>query len=631
MRLPFASRSVPNLLLILTLLPAALLPTQPAAADGLPGGRLPADFLPPLPPWHGKSLELALPADHPWATTFEVSGLTRSPDYAETMSWLRRLAAATPDISLTTIGRSAEGRDIVMAIAARGLEHTPEGLIASGRPIVLAQAGIHSGEIDGKDAGMMLLRDMTVLGTRRELLDRVSFLFVPILSVDGHERSSRFSRANQRGPEEMGWRTNGRNLNLNRDYAKLETEEVAAVVTALNEWRPDLYLDLHVTDGADYQYDITWGATPDYGWSPASSRWIEETMAPAVDDALEAMGHVPGPFIFPMDGSDLSSGNVVWMGTARFSNGYGSARHLATVLVENHSLKPFYQRVLGTYVFLDATLEVVGERGRSLRQANEDDRLSRPDPVVLSWTGGDDARRETRTIKAIRSERVASPITGGEVVRWTGEPIDQEVVFHYLSVPAAVADRPSAYYIPAAWSPIADKLRLHGIEVETLTESTTVRAQIYRLPEAAVDDGGTGFDHRGTAYEGRVRVKPGRIERERQSLDLPSGSFRIDTDQALGTLAVLLLEPDSPDSLFQWGYFLEILTRTEYVEAYVMEPLARAMLEDDPQLAAEFRSKLENDPDFAGNERARLQWFYQRSPFFDDRYRRYPVARVVTE
>ncbi len=618
-------------ILIATLLLAAVALAVPGGAGELPGGLQPTDLLPPLQPWNGASRRLALPPGHPWATPCESSGLTRSPSYADTMAWLRRLAAATPDISLTTIGRSAEGRDIVMVVAARDVEHTPAALLASGRPVVLVQAGIHSGEIDGKDAGMMLLRDMTVLGTRRALLDRVSFLFVPILNVDGHERRSAFNRINQRGPVQMGWRTNARNLNLNRDYTKLETEGVRAVVAVINRWQPDLYVDVHVTDGADYQYDVTWGAVPDYGWSPRSSRWIEDTMAPTVNRELREQGHLPGPFVFAIDGDDPAGGNGVWMPGARFSNGYGAARHLASVLVENHSLKPFDRRVLGTYVFLDATLRVVGEHGAGLREANRADRASRPDPVVLSWSGGEGARRETRPFKGIRSEHVASPISGGEVVRWTGRPVDEEVVFSFESLPAVVATRPDAYYIPAAWSDIADKLRLHGIEVQTLTEPTSIDAEVYRLPEAALDDGGAAFDRGGAVYEGRVRVRPGTIEREHVTLDLPAGSFRVDTDQPLGTLAVILLEPDSPDSFFQWGYFLQILSRTEYAEPYVSEPLARSMLEADPELAARFRAELESDPGFAADQRARLDWFYRRSPFFDATYRLYPVARAVAD
>jgi murein tripeptide amidase MpaA len=593
----------------------------PARAQGA------AEFLPPVAPWNGKSRRLALPPDHPWATPAEKAGLQRTPTYEETVAWLRRLAQASSDLDLVSIGLSAEGRDIWMVVAAREEPHTPEGLAAAGKPLVLVQAGIHAGEIDGKDAGMMLLRDMTVLESRRHLLDRASLLFIPVLNVDGHERRSVHGRINQRGPAETGWRTNARNLNLNRDYTKLETEEVRAVVSVINRWQPDLYVDLHVTDGLDYQYDVTWGMAPDHTWSPHISRWVGDVLGPEVDRRLVEWGHAPGPFVFPLNGHDLSDGSQVWMPSPRYSDGYGAARHLPTLLVENHSLKPYDRRVLGTYVFLETVLETVGGHARSLRLAAEKDRSRRDARVVLAWSADEGSRREIRKFKGIRSEKVPSPITGTEVVRWTGEPLDEEVVFVHSDVAAAEVDRPDAYYIPAAWSPIAEKLRRHGIEVERLERPTTVEALMYRLPEADLETGGSGFDHRKAVYEGRVRVRPGRVVAEVRDLHLPAGSFRARTDQPLGTLLVLLLEPESPDSLFQWGYFLETLTRTEYAEAYVMEPLARAMLEGDPELAEAFERKLETDPGFAASPTARLDFFYRRTPYYDSTCRLYPIGR----
>ena len=212
--------------------------------------------LPPLAPWNGASRALLLPAEHVWATPFEQSGLTRSPSYDETIAWLKRLVEAAPQLKVVSIGDSGEGRPIWMVIASRDGAATPEALRSRGLPVMLVQAGIHSGEIDGKDAGMMFLRDLTVVGSKRALLDQASFLFIPILSVDAHERRSPYGRINQRGPAETGWRSNPRNLNLNRDYAKLDTPEMRALVRALNAWQPDLYFDIHVTDGIDYQYDI---------------------------------------------------------------------------------------------------------------------------------------------------------------------------------------------------------------------------------------------------------------------------------------------------------------------------------------------------------------------------------------
>ena len=193
-------------------------------------------ILPPLVPWNGKSRTLAVSKNDPWITPSEKSDFRLSPSYDETVAWLRKLVAAAPELKMISLGKSPEGRDIWMVVASREKQFTPEQFRKNGKPTIFAQAGIHPGEIDGKDAGLMLLRDMTVRGTKKELLDRANFLFVPIFNVDGHERSSKFGRVNQRGPEKMGWRTNSKNLNLNRDYAKIDTPEMEEMVRALNQW-----------------------------------------------------------------------------------------------------------------------------------------------------------------------------------------------------------------------------------------------------------------------------------------------------------------------------------------------------------------------------------------------------------
>ncbi len=588
-------------------------------------------ILPPELPWSGKSLELAIDPEHEWATAFEASGLERTPRYAETVAWLEKLAAAAPELEMISIGRSAEGREIRMVIASREGAATPDALHANGRPILLAHAGIHSGEIDGKDAGMMLLRDMTVLGksprrganeTGSALLDRANLLFIPILSVDGHERFSRFGRINQRGPALMGWRTNARNLNLNRDYAKLETEELRALVAAVGAWRPDLYLDLHVTDGADYQYDITYGYNGPHAWSPRIAGWLDDVLTPAVDAALEEWGHVPGPLTFGYNGRDMTAGTVEWTAPPRFSNGWGDARHLPSVLVENHSLKPYRQRVLGTYVLLEAAMEALGEGFEALRAARAQDEQAAPGEVVLAWDYPELDPPPTVEFLGVRSELFLSEVSGAPAVRWTGEPVVEELPIYEKTAAKAKARRPASYYIPAAWYGVADKLELQGIEVTRLGAPTAVEVEMLRLPDAELDAEDTPF-------EGRARYTPGTPVPERRSLDLPAGSFRVDTAQPLGTLAVLMLEPESPDSLFQWGYLAEILQRTEYVEGYVMEPMARAMLAADPALAEQFEQKLLAEEDFAADPRARLQWFYEQTPFFDQRYRLYPIARSL--
>jgi murein tripeptide amidase MpaA len=578
-------------------------------------------ILPPELPWDGASRSLMAAADDPWITPAERTGLTTTPSYDETMAWVERLVAAAPELQWTTLGVSPEGREIRLVIASAEGAATPAALAANGKPTLFAQAGIHSGEIDGKDAGLMLLRDLTVGGGQRALLSRANFLFVPIFNVDGHERSSPYGRINQRGPAEMGWRTNARNLNLNRDYTKLDTPEMRAMVAALDRWQPDLYLDLHVTDGADYQYDVTYGYTGTSGWSPSAAGWLDRVLRPKVDAELTAMGHVPGPLIFLMDERDPTQGNVDWTATPRYSNGYGDARHLPTILLENHSLKRYDRRVLGTYVFLRSILDTLGREGAGLRAATAEDRARRRDPLPLAFAPPQEPP-PTMTFLGVASTLTPSAISGGLKVEWTGEPITLTIPNIVTSVPVVTARRPAAYWIPPTYPRVIELLTLHGIAVERLPRPREVTVRRRWFEQAKAD---------GEPFEGHTRVTPGEAVEQIRTETFPAGSARVATDQPLGDLAMLLLEPAHEDSFFQWGFFLEVLQRTEYVEGYVMEPTAERMLAEDPQLGAEFRQKLLTDAEFAADPRARLQWFYRRTPYWDDRFGLYPVALELAD
>jgi hypothetical protein len=586
-----------------------------AASAAPPGGEA---VLPPEPPWNGPSLSLALPASDPWATPAEKEGLQRTPRYDQTVSWLQKLVAAAPELRLLGLGRSPEGRDIWMVVASREGAQTPEALAANGRPTLLAYAGIHAGEIDGKDAGLMLLRDLTVRGTRRALLERANWLFIPILNVDGHEHFSPFTRSNQRGPVEAGWRVTARNLNLNRDFTKLDAPETRALVAVLNRWSPDLHLDLHVTDGGDHQYDVTYGHNPGSGWSPASEEWLERVYTPAVDRDLTTMGHVPGPLWVagPVDAADLQKGFTQWISTARYSTGYGDVRHLPSVLLENHSLKPYPRRVLGAYVFLESTLRVLGNEGASLRDAVARDRRRRAPELALDFGAAADAPRSRATFLGIETRLEDSAVSGGKRLVYTGRPTRAEVpVIPFRATVSAT--RPLAYWVPAAWTDVIERLEAHGIRLERLDSPREVEVEMSRISEATVGP---------EAFEGRIPVSA-TFTSERRRERYAAGSVRVPTDQPLGDLAIVLLEPASPDSFFRWGFFLEILQATEYMENYVLEPTAERLLAGDAALRAEFERRLAQDPAFAARPADRLQWLYRRTPFFDERWRLYPVGR----
>ena len=575
-------------------------------------------ILPPELPWNGKSKSLLVSATDSWATPFEQSGLNQTPRYEETIAWLQKLVDAAPDLKRVSIGTTLEGRDIVMILASTGRRFSSEDFVASGKATVLIQACIHPGEPDGKDAGLMLLRDMTVKGSKRDLLEKANVLFVPIYNPDGHERSSRFGRINQRGPLETGWRTNARNLNLNRDYAKLDAPETRSIVRAMNEWRPDLYLDLHVTDGADYQYDITWAFTSSAQYSPSIARWFENSLETILSHHLERMGHMTARYINFIDDLDPTKGLEGGAVLPRFSTGYSDIRHLPGLLVETHSLKPYAQRVTGTYVLLETALKVAGEDTAALRRAIDDDSAEKEGEFTTKW-GTSDQPAPLIQFLGVGYKRSESPISGGPRIEWLGNPITMEIPGQPAVAPRAKVRKPAAYWVPRQWNDVIDRLRAHGIPMETIQEPKVLAVEMYRIHEPGISK---------EPFEGHVNVS-GTPVAERRVEKFLAGSVRVPVSAPFGDLVCALLEPGSEDSFFSWGFFLEIMQTTEYVEAYVMEPMAEKMLGEDPALAEEFELKLKSDDQFRNNPKERLQWFYQRTPFYDDRAGLYPVAREI--
>ena len=576
-------------------------------------GPNPTDLLPPVLPWQGAS-EALIHNDSAWQTPAETMALSDTPDYQQTLAFIERLAAHSKQIRLVFIGDSAQGRPIPLVIAsAEGYDKATD-LLRADKPSLLAQAGIHAGEIDGKDAGLMLLRDIA-LGNKSSLLDKANLLFVPIFNVDGHERRSRYNRVNQRGPVSMGWRTTAQNLNLNRDFAKGDTPEMAAMLKLINDWQPDLYLDLHVTDGVDYQYDVTYGFTGEHGYSPAISRWLATHFAPNADKALSDQGHIPGPLVFAMDKHRMEKGIAGWTAGPRYSDGYGDARHLATVLVENHSLKPYRQRVLGTYVLLESSLRTLAAHGEALKQATASDKARRPAQQPLAWHYD---TPQSMTFKGMAYETYDDSASGSSQVKWLGKAKRyDDLPVHPKNKPADIVTVPRAYWLMPEQFEVIERLANHGIQLETLKRPTT--RSLEQLTAVNPEFGKT-------PYEGRMRVSA-EFTSETRNIALPEGAVRVSTDQPLGMLAVALLEPKGKDSFFQWGFFNTIFQRTEYIEGYVVAPLARQMLAEDPALRKQFEQRLASDPAFKKDARARLRWFYERSPFYDQHYLRYPVLR----
>lgn len=586
-------------------------------------------ILPPIADWTGASeRHIALPTDD-WAIKAEQGGFRDTADLPETLKWLERLAGAWSHASLRSIGTSAGRRDIPMMIVSRfGFDPAP--VRASGKAVVLIQAGIHAGEIDGKDATMMLLRDLKA-GKLGDLLDHTVLLFVPILNVDGFSRFGPHSRMNQRGPRQVGEHTNDQGLNLNRDFGKLDAPETRALIAVLNAWAPDLYIDTHVTDGVDYQYDVTFGHTAGRrGWSPEISGWLDEHLLPDAVAALEKEGHTPGPLILSVNDRDLREGRFDFCANARFATGYASLRHIPAILIENHALKTYRRRLLGLYVLLASLIVGVSRNVGGLRAAVRKDCEARREEVPLGWAVASGNRR-VESFKGIRCVPAAFDLSGEEVPQWTGEPDDSPVAVVPMTAPSASIRRPRAYYIPPHLGDLVERLRHHGLFVEEVPAPFPLRVTRTFLEDAKVVGGRREAGIVGTSssqvLEGRVRVDAGKVREDIVTVTLPAGAVRVTVDQPLGDLAIVLLEAESPDSFFQWGFMLSVFHETSNNEPYVLEPLGHRMLHSSDALRDAFENKLATDPGFAASPEMRRSWLLRHTPYADAGHRIYPILR----
>jgi len=590
----------------LLVLLAALAAPMTSAQTTAPGSVAP---LPPALPWSGASERLIVEADDPWITPAERDGFALTPSYAETRAYVERLVAASPLLSLESFGTTPEGRDLYVVRASHG---------GAAKPVVLIQAAIHPGEIDGKDAGLMLLRDIGLRG-KADLLDRIDLAFVPIYNPDGHERTSAFNRPNLRGPANPGIGTTAQGINLNRDYAKADAPETRAMLHLIRRLDPVLYLDMHVSDGFDHGYDVTytyagWGR---YVQSEAITRWLNGAFEGGVNAFIRAMGHNPHFYPSAIDDQDLSKGLRVSAEGPRYSTGYGDYTHIPTVLVEMHNLKPYRQRVLGAYAMMEGALRMAAADLDGLQQAIAADRAARPETLTVRWER-DETPVETIAFTGIAFERYLSPASGAEEIRYLGriEPWRLPVVGQR---PVQSVSLPKAWWVPAAATDVIDLLDLHGVGYERTDAPRTLQLDMVRLFEAEL----------GPVYDTRVLMS-GDMHHEMRTETMPTGSLRVPYDQPRGLLAAALLEAEAPDSLLAWGFFPEMLEKTTSgMDRYIAAAMADAMLAGDPELRQEFDKKLAADPAFAADSPARLAWFVDRSPYRDERRLLYPIGREL--
>jgi hypothetical protein len=542
------------------------------------------------------------------------------------MQYVRRIARAAPrQVRVEKFGTTGEGRALVAVVVSRDGQFSPAALHAATRPVVFIQNAIHAGEMDGKDASLALLRDILVTKKQARLIDRAVLVIVPIYNADGHEYFGRFNRINQNGPEQMGWRANATQQNLNRDYLKADAPETRGFLREWNHWLPDFFVDDHVTDGADYQYDVTFSIETD---GPAAT-WVRKTLEPELFQRVTAAGHVIAPYL-EFVGRTPDTGITAGVSTPRFSTGFARQQNRPGMLVEMHMLKDYRTRVTGNYELLRALLEVVNRDGTKLVEANrradrETIAHGRAHNATLALKCEPTGETEPFAFKAYRWKTVHSDISGADWVQYTHEPATITVPRQTTTKVTVEAKIPAAYIVPAQWTEVIARLEFHGLRLKRLRAAWTGEVDTYRCatPQWQVQP----FEgHHVAGWRDAGKTPPCTAVRAKMSF--PVGSVVVPMDQRAARIAMEWLEPQGPDSALQWGWFDSIFEQKEYGEGYVLERLARNLLAADPGLKAEFEQKLAGDTKFAGSPNERLNWFLQHSRWWDGRIGLYPVGKL---
>ena len=553
------------------------------------------------------------------------------------------MARTWPDaVQSIEYGRSVQGRPMRALLVSRTGAVSAEQIRARKIPVLMLQGGIHPGESDGKDAGFIALRELLEGSVAASVLAKIAILFVPAFNTDGHERTGRWNRPNQVGPQETGWRTTAQNLNLNRDYTKADAPEMRAMLRLIDTWDPLVCADLHVTDGADFQPDISIQVEPINQGDP-NLRASAVSLRDQLIARLAELGSMPLDFYPDLAKTDdPSSGFALTVYSPRFSTGYFPQRNRYTVLVETHSWKEYAHRVRITRNTIVTLAELVSVHGQEwVKLCDQADatatRLGGTEVTldyVTRWREPSRAGSATRErddpdariidFPGYAYTRTESAISGGLVTVYDPKtPQVWRVPLRDAVKPLLVVKAPEAgYVVPVSFAAeIGSRLEVHGIAFERLKSVRTgVRAGTFRA---------TQVQFSAAPFEGRMRAQLDGAWSE-EPVTIEAGSLYVPIAQPLARLITALFEPRAPDSFAAWGFFNACFEQKEQMEPYVAEQVAADMLAADPALKAEFTAKLKADPQFAASASDRLEFFLRRHVSWDVRYNLYPVMRIDT-
>ncbi|NVM79556.1 hypothetical protein FHW83_005397 [Duganella sp. SG902] len=556
-------------------------------------------------------------------TPYEKGNQNQTTTWSECIAFYEALAQRFPQVlRFEQIGVSDGGIPVHAGVVSADGVHDRAQIKAEGRTVLFNNNGIHPGEPEGVDACMAIVRDLCFDPAKLAALGKTVLLFVPLYNVDGALNRANTSRVNQDGPEQFGFRGNSRHLDLNRDFVKCDTLNARLFNQLLTSWDPDVMVDTHTSNGADYPYTMTLIHTQadklGYGLGP----FLRETMLPHIYQEMEAKGWPTCPYVNPVKDTP-DDGIAEFLEVPRFSTGFAALHHVIGFMPETHMLKPFKDRYESMRALLDVTMAFTVSHGEQIRQlrAAAREQAANASEWTVAWKM-DENNPSTFRFKGYEAKR--SPSLLGDYQRLSydrSKPWEKDIAYYNSFVPAATVRAPKGYIVPQAWREAIERLQWNGVDMARFDEASTVEAQYYHI---------VSVTSRPTAYEGHMYHDEVRLEARTGSFTVQPGDYFVPLKQANARYAVETLEPQGHDSFFRWGFFNSVLEKKENYSDYVFEDLALEMLETEPELKAKFEAWKAANPALLSNQDAVLGFIFANGKrHAEPEWRRYPVLSVL--
>ena len=555
-----------------------------------------------------------------FTTQFEKKGGTETPEYKDIISYYERLAAEYSQISLFSFGQTDAGKPLHLAVySAEGIYNVDE-ITKSTKNRVLINNGIHPGESDGIDASMLLLRDIVQNDSLKQKYKNSLIAVIPVYNVGGALNRNSHTRANQNGPVSYGFRGNGRNFDLNRDFIKQDTKNAAAFAEIFHTVNPDVFVDNHVSNGADYQYALTHLFTQHDKLGGNLGAFLENEMRPEIEKSLQEKEILITPYV-NVWGNTPEAGFSQFFDSPRYSTGYTTLFHTLGLMVETHMLKPYKIRVTQTYELMLSALDFIEEKSEKIKslRANAVSEILQHKTYPITYK----VNQENPTVlnfKGYEATIINSKVTNGKRLFYdTTKPFTKEINYYNNFLREKEISIPKAYVLKQGWHKIIDRLKNNNIQFSTFNKDTTIIVQVDHISD---------YKTRSAAYEGHYLHYNTTVSKSTKKVAFRTGDLYIPINQNGVRYLLETLEASATDSFFNWNFFDTILQQKESYSAYVFEDIAVDVLAKNQALKKQFEDKLKKEEAFANNPRAQLDFIYKNSKHYEKAYLRLPVFKI---